>query len=89
MNDAVLKLGSLSRINERCLELKKGKPKKQAADAATQKPKVKPQDVTHLYMLPGLWTLHGTLHACQKFISMLHHSMQSHACASISAYQAK
>lgn len=42
MNDAVLGLGSLSRINERCLELKQGKPKRQAAEAAKQKRKVMP-----------------------------------------------
>ena len=42
MNDAVLGLGSLSRINERCLELKQGKPKRQAAEAAKQNRKVVP-----------------------------------------------
>lgn len=63
MNDAVLKLGSLSRINDRCLELKKGKPKKQAADAATLKPKVRHQDGLHLHMLPGVASLHAALHA--------------------------
>ena len=40
MNDSVLGLGSNSRINERCLELKQGKPKKLAATAANNKPRV-------------------------------------------------
>lgn len=40
VNDAVLRLGSLSRINERCLELRQAKPKKQATAAPKQKPKV-------------------------------------------------
>ena len=78
VNDAVLKLGSLSRINERCLELKKGKPKRQAAAAATQKPKVRHQNVVHVLMLTESWTLHGTLHACQTFISSLKYRIRQH-----------
>ena len=31
INDAVLKLGSTTRVNERCLELQKAKPAKKAA----------------------------------------------------------
>ncbi|CAK0764311.1 hypothetical protein CVIRNUC_003145 [Coccomyxa viridis] len=43
INDAVLKLGSTTRINERCLELQKAKPAKQAATAgaANEKPAAK------------------------------------------------
>ena len=33
INDAVLKLGSSTRINERCLELQKARPAKKAATA--------------------------------------------------------
>lgn len=40
VNDAVLRLGSLSRINDKCLELKQGKPKRHAAASVKQKPKV-------------------------------------------------
>ena len=35
INDAVLKLGSSTRINERCLELQKAKPAKKVATAGT------------------------------------------------------
>ncbi len=43
INDAVLKLGSTTRINERCLELQKAKPAKKAASAgaANEKPAAK------------------------------------------------
>ncbi len=41
MNDSVLKLGALSRINERCLDMLQAKPsKKQATGKSDQKPKV-------------------------------------------------
>ncbi len=41
VNDSVLKLGALTRINERCLEMLQAKPtKKQATGESNKKPKV-------------------------------------------------
>ena len=40
VNDSVLKLGSLSRINERCLEMLQSKPTKKQAIGEPKKQKV-------------------------------------------------
>lgn len=40
MNESVLKLGALSRINERCLEMLQGKPTKKQATGEPKKQKV-------------------------------------------------
>lgn len=40
MNDSVLKLGALSRINERCLEMLQSKPTKMQAIGESKKQKV-------------------------------------------------
>ena len=39
-NDSVLKLGALSRINERCLDMLSAKPAKKQATGNAQRPKV-------------------------------------------------